>query len=90
MPFEEGKLVLRILIKNARDGVEIGESKLELDELIDTNLKDLAKEYCVCLNRSYILNTILSQQIKEEGEESKENLTEKMKNFSQYSGIIRF
>ena len=39
-------------------GQEIGDAKIELDELIDINLADLAKEYCVCLTRSHVLAQI--------------------------------
>ena len=34
-----------------------------MDELIDVNLADLAKEYCVCLNRSHILEQITQKAI---------------------------
>jgi hypothetical protein len=40
------------------DGQQIGDAKIELDELIDVNLADLAKEFSVPLNRSHILEEI--------------------------------
>jgi hypothetical protein len=52
---DDDKQFIHIIVKNKIDGSEIGDAKIELDELIDTNLSDLAKEYCVCLNRSHIL-----------------------------------
>ena len=60
-PFSEEqnskKLVLRIVVKNARGEKdnEIGDARIELDDLIDVNLRDLAKEYVAPLNRSYLL-----------------------------------
>ena len=59
---EEDKIFIRFGVVNAFDGAEIGEAKLELDELIDPNLKDLAKEYCVALNRSHLLEDLLAEK----------------------------
>lgn len=55
---QEDKQFLHFLVRNAVDGQEIGDAKIELDELIDINLADLAKEYCVALNRSHVLAEI--------------------------------
>lgn len=52
---DQEKLYVHIIVRNAIDDEEIGESKIELDELIDTNLQDLAKEFCVCINRSHLI-----------------------------------
>jgi hypothetical protein len=52
---QDDKYFIHFIVRNNVDGKEIGDSKIELDELIDINLRDLAKEYCVCLNRSHIL-----------------------------------
>lgn len=57
------KLFIHILVTNALDGQEIGESKIELDELIDPNLADLAKEFCVCLNRSHLIDSMTKKRI---------------------------
>ena len=35
---EEDKLYIHIVVRNAKDNTEIGEAKIELDELIDTTL----------------------------------------------------
>ena len=48
-------MFLHFIVKKEQNGQEIGAAKIELDQLIDINLNDLAKEYCVCLNRSHIL-----------------------------------
>ena len=60
---DNDKLFIHILVTNALDGQEIGESKIELDELIDPNLADLAKEFCVCLNRSHLIDSITQKKI---------------------------
>lgn len=52
---EEDKLYIHIIVRNAKDNEEIGEAKIELDELIDTSLQDIAKEFCICLNRSHLI-----------------------------------
>lgn len=70
------------------NGQEIGAAKIELDELIDVNLNDLAKEYCVCLNRSHILEEMLDKQTKT-GTENEKALKQ-LSMFTLYSGIIRF
>lgn len=88
---EEDKIFIRFGVVNAYDGMEIGEAKLELDELIDPNLKDLAKEYCVALNRSHLLEELLQQkQSKADTKEQKEAIKREIEAFTNYSGIIRF
>ena len=42
---------VHIIVQNDINGEELGAQKIEIDELIDPKLKDLAKEYCVGLNR---------------------------------------
>ena len=59
----EDKQFIHIVVNNKIDGQQIGDAKIELDELIDVNLADLAKEYCVCLNRSHILEQITQKAI---------------------------
>mmetsp|Transcript_5079 Transcript_5079/g.7688 ORF Transcript_5079/g.7688 Transcript_5079/m.7688 type:complete len:175 (+) Transcript_5079:2298-2822(+) len=51
----ENRFVIHLTVRNAANGQEIGDSKIEVDELIDPRLQDLAKEYSVCLNRSHLL-----------------------------------
>ena len=61
--FDQEKIFMHIIVKNAVNDTEIGEAKIELDELIDTQLQDLAQEYCVCLNRTDILNEMKQKRI---------------------------
>lgn len=77
-------------MRNAADGSEIGEARIELDELIDTNLRDLAKEYCVCINRTKVLHETKEKRIAAEGEQKKEKIILEMGKYTEYSGIIRF
>lgn len=83
-----------MIVRNAVDNQEIGESRIELDELIDTNLRDLAKEYCVCLNRSHILEAIYKSRTEKSGKgsskEEKEKIHKEMSMFSKFSGMVRF
>jgi hypothetical protein len=81
-------LFIHLLVNNAVDGKMIGDAKIELDELIDINLADLAKEYCVCLNRSHLLEDMARQATA--GGKSKETVQQEMSMYTQYSGIIRF
>ena len=104
VPDQEGKQFLHFLVSNAAKNPpeEIGDAKIELDELIDINLADLAKEYCVCLNRSHVLAEITKGQIenaeaeanqkgaKKQGGKTKESVQQEMSMYTQYSGIIRF
>jgi hypothetical protein len=48
-------MTLHLVVVNSVDGKEIGDAKVDVDDLIDIKLRDLAKEYCVCLNRSHII-----------------------------------
>jgi hypothetical protein len=52
---------LHLIVKNEANGFELGAAKIEIDELIDVNLNDLAKEYCVCLNRSHIVDEMIEK-----------------------------
>ena len=79
---------MHFIVRNEVNGQEIGAAKIELDELIDVNLNDLAKEYCVCLNRSHILEEMLDKQTKT-GTENEKALKQ-LSMFTLYSGIIRF
>jgi hypothetical protein len=85
---DDDKQFIHIIVKNKIDGSEIGDAKIELDELIDTNLSDLAKEYCVCLNRSHILEQIALKALA--SGKNKDTVMKQMSMFTQYSGIIRF
>lgn len=49
---------IHFIVKNAIDGQELGVQKIEMDELIDPNLEDLAKEYCVGISRQRYLETL--------------------------------
>ena len=97
---DEEVAFIHIIVKNSIDGTEIGDAKIELDELIDVNLNDLAKEYCVCLNRSHILDEILKSKggLATPTPNKNGNATpagkgdekDQINMYSQYSGIIRF
>ena len=96
LPEQAEKHCLHFLVRNGTDGPEIGDAKIELDELIDINLADLAKEYCVCLNRSHVLAQRQAELEKAEAEankkgaKTKESIQQEMSMYTQYSGIIRF
>ena len=87
---DEDKIYVHLIVKNGVDGSEIGEAKIELDDLIDTNLRDLAKEYCVALNRSHLVEAMTLDRINKEGDKNKDKITKEMGKFSSYSGVIRF
>ena len=63
MLFGGEKLVIHITVRNARTKTELGDAKIEIDELIDPKLRDLAKEYCICLNRSHILLDLQNEKV---------------------------
>jgi len=86
----KNKEFVHFIVRNAVDDTEIGEAKIELDELIDPNLNDLAKEYCVCLNRSHILDKIIEDRVHKEGEKKREKIMKEIGGYSKFSGIIRF
>ncbi len=46
---------LHLVVLNGIDGQQIGDARVQIDELIDIKFKDLAKEYCVPLNRHHLL-----------------------------------
>jgi hypothetical protein len=62
---QESEKFIHILVRdyNKRDkdpkGQELGSAKIVIDELIDTKLSDLAKQFCVCLERTHILSKML-------------------------------
>ena len=87
---DQEKLYVHIIVRNAIDDEEIGESKIELDELIDTNLQDLAKEFCVCINRSHLIKQMLEMKTKGLNEQDKQKVTQEIGLYTDYSGIIRF
>lgn len=86
--FDEEKKFLHFIVKSETTGQEIGAAKIELDQLIDVNLNDLAKEYCVCLNRSHIIEEMMKKLISQGVE--KEKAEKQLSMFTLYSGIIRF
>ena len=79
---------VHIIVKNDIDGQELGAQKIEIDELIDPKLKDLAKEYCVGLNRQRVLDAIGDARIKAGAD--RELVQAEMLDYALYSGIIRF
>jgi hypothetical protein len=88
---EKNKLFIHFIVRNAVDGKEIGNTKIELDELIDVNLRDLAKEYCVVLNRSHIIDEIKEKKLANVTDETKrKKIEEEMAKYSSNSGIISF
>jgi len=87
---KDKELCIVIRIRNAVDKHIIGEVRIELDELIDPKLRDLAKEYCVALDRTEILNNLEMKQGSSANEAKKEEIRKAFKEFTKYSGIIRF
>ena len=83
---QESEKFIHILVRDNNQpgpdgkGLELGSAKIIIDELIDTNLKDLAKQFCVCLERSHIL-----QQMIDSGKYPKN-----IELFTQFSGIVKF
>jgi hypothetical protein len=43
---------------NANNGQELGDAMLEVDDVIDVELADLAREHCVCLNRFHVIEDL--------------------------------
>lgn len=66
--------------QDGNKGLELGSAKIVIDELIDTNLNDLAKQFCVCLNRSHILKKMLDSG----------KYPKNIEMFTQFSGIVKF
>lgn len=82
---------IKIVVKNAANNMEeIGQVSVELDELIDTNLKDLAKEYCVCLNRTDVLNGQFKDELAKANEKKHKEIKQRRMRTTEFSGIIRF
>lgn len=78
-------------MSNAANNMEeIGQVSVELDDLIDTNLKDLAKEYCVCLNRTDLLNEQFKVELANANEKKQKEIKLKRMRTTEFSGIIRF
>ena len=75
-------------MKNSATNEEIGESKVSIDDLVDTELSDLAKEFCVCLSRQYILQGMIEEKVKKG--KKREDAIKELDLFTEYSGIIRF
>lgn len=82
------KLCIHVIVRNQVDGKELGDALLEVDEVIDTKLSDLAKEHCVCLNRSHIINE-MKQEVISKGKKA-DIVEQEFKLHTQYSGVIRF
>lgn len=77
---QESEKYIHFLVKDNNSGQELGSARIIIDELIDTNLFDLAKELCVGLDRQALI-----KQMIDGGKYPKD-----IELYTHFSGIIKF
>jgi hypothetical protein len=87
MPFGVARKVICISARIEGTNEEIGKARIFLDELIDAELNDLAKEHCLVLSRAELIDAKVKAAVREG--KTQEQAKKPFEKHSEYSGILR-